>query len=145
MQNSECRIENFVSRSPAQTHEIAARLADRLVAGDVVAFRGGMGAGKTAFTAGLALALGFEGDVYSPTFALVNEYFGGRFPIFHFDMYRVCSWEDLESAGFFEYLNRGGVCVVEWSENIAAALPEQTIFVGIEITGEETRNISIVK
>jgi len=138
------RIENFVSDSLVQTHEIAARLAGKLVAGDVVAFKGGMGAGKTAFTAGLVRALGFEGDVYSPTFALVNEYFGGRTPVFHFDMYRVCSWADLESTGFFEYLNRGGVCVVEWSENIAAALPEQTIFVEIEITGEETRNISIL-
>ena len=133
----------FISNSPDQTEQIAASVSKILKAGDVIAFRGGLGMGKTRFTAGLARGLGFEGDVTSPTFALVNEYIGGRLGVWHFDMYRVSGWEDLYSTGFFDYLEAGGVTVCEWSENIEAALPEGTIYIEIEPNGENSRIIKV--
>ena len=134
----------FISTSPEKTEEIAFSLAETLTGGEVIAFTGDLGAGKTCFTRGLAKGLGFIGAVTSPTFALVNEYVGGSFPLYHFDMYRINSWEDLYSTGFFEYLDNG-IIAAEWSENIAAALPENTIFVDIEKIDENTRRITISK
>ncbi|MBR4073321.1 MAG: tRNA (adenosine(37)-N6)-threonylcarbamoyltransferase complex ATPase subunit type 1 TsaE, partial [Clostridia bacterium] len=101
------------------------------------------GMGKTCFVRGLAKGLGFSGTVTSPTFALVNEYLGGRLNLYHFDMYRVESWEDLYSIGYFDYLSSGGVLAVEWSENIELALEENTVFIDIINTGEKSRIIKI--
>ena len=134
-------MEVFISDSPQMTEEIAFSLAQNLKGGEVVAFRGDLGAGKTCFTRGLASGLGFEDEVTSPTFALINEYIGGRLPLYHFDMYRISSWEELYSCGFFEYIEQGGVVAAEWSENIDNALPEDTIYVIIEKNGENSRKI----
>lgn len=112
----------FLSHSPAETEGFAARLAARLQPGDLLALRGGMGMGKTAFVRGLAQGLGIPPEeVSSPTFALVHEY-QGRVRLCHFDMYRIGSFDDLYSTGFFDYLDAGAVVAVEWSENIAFAL-----------------------
>ena len=100
--------------------------------------------GKTCFTHGLAAGLGIDpGEVSSPTFALVNEYRGPRLPLFHFDMYRVESFDGLYSTGFFDYLDMGGVVAVEWSENIHGALPQEVIRVTFERLGDTQRRITI--
>lgn len=127
----------FVSRSTAETESFAASFADRLCAGDVIALYGGLGAGKTAFVRGLARGLGSTSEVSSPTFALVHEY-DGRLPMAHFDMYRIHGLDDLYSTGFFDYLDAGGVSVIEWSENIEGFLPVRVI--KIRITRGETEN-----
>ena len=114
-----------------QTAAFARQVALTLTPGDMIALFGGMGMGKTTFVAALCRALGFKGEVSSPTFALVHEYEGGRLPVYHFDMFRVKSWDDLYSTGFFEYLERPGVVVAEWSENIETALPDG--YISIEI------------
>lgn len=115
------------SASPTETERIGEKLAARLRGNEVIALFGGMGMGKTAFVRGLARGLGVEeGLVSSPTFALVHEY-QGRLPLYHFDMYRVTGWDDLYSTGFFDYLDTGAVLVIEWSENIESALPEDAI------------------
>lgn len=122
---------------------MAQRLAQDLKGGEVVAFTGGMGAGKTAFTRGLAIGLGAGDVASSPTFALVNEY-TGRLTVEHFDMYRVDSWDDLYSTGFFDYLGTDCVLVIEWSENVAGALPEDVIAVDIRPgEGDNDRIITI--
>lgn len=133
----------FLSSSPIDTENFAYNFAKTLQGGSVLAFRGGMGMGKTHFTRGLAKGLGFTGDVSSPTFAIVNEYRGGRLPLFHFDMYRIESWEDLDSCGFFDYMEENGVIAVEWSENIDGALPHHTIYITIEAIGENSRKITV--
>ena len=135
--------EIFISNSPLQTEKIAEDLVKNFSGGETVAFTGNLGYGKTCFVRGMAKGLGFNGDVTSPTFAIINEYVGGRLPLYHFDMYRVTSWVDLYSTGFFEYQEQGGVTAVEWSENIAAAIPENAIYVNIEQIGETSRKITI--
>lgn len=134
----------FISASPEQTEDIAFNLAADFKGAEVIAFSGDLGAGKTCFTRGLARGLGYDGNVTSPTFSLINEYLGGRHPLYHFDMYRISSWDDLYSTGFFEYLDNG-VIAAEWSENIAAALPQNTIFVDIEKVDDTTRKITITR
>ena len=119
----------LISDSAQDTEQIGERLADTLRGTEVIALFGGLGMGKTAFTRGLARGLGIDDGVSSPTFALVNEYHG-RFAVYHFDMYRVTSWDDLYSTGFFDYLDNG-VLVIEWSENIEGALPDDAIRVTI--------------
>ena len=109
----------LLSHSPEDTEDIGARLAEQLEPGAVVAFTGDLGAGKTAFTRGLARGLGIPDRITSPTFTIVNEYEGGRLPLFHFDMYRLSSADELFEIGWEDYLARGGVCAVEWSENDA--------------------------
>ena len=137
-------MQKFISSSPAETEQIAAEFAKTLRGGEVLAFRGGLGMGKTCFTRGLAAGLGIDpAEVSSPTFALVNEYRGGRLPLWHFDMYRVEGWDDLYSTGFFDYLDAGGLLAVEWSENVAAALPEDTMHIDISRLGEEVRRITL--
>ena len=121
----------YTTRSAAETEQLGARLAALLRPGDVIAFRGGLGAGKTAFTRGLARGLGIEESVTSPTYTLVNEYPQGRLPLFHFDMYRLRDAEELFDLGWEDYLDRGGVCAVEWSERVADALPAGTVTVDI--------------
>ena len=121
----------FNSHSVRDTEAIAEKLGRVLKSGDVVAYFGGLGMGKTAFTRGLAKGMGITADVSSPTFAIVNDY-GGNPPLVHFDMYKVDSWDDLYSSGFFDYLDMGAVLATEWSENIENALPENTIRVTIQ-------------
>ena len=138
----------YLSNSEAETEALGEALAGRLTAGDVIAFSGDLGAGKTAFTRGLARGLGVTERVTSPTFTIVNEYLGGRLPLFHFDLYRLGSAEELFDIGWEDYLDRGGVCAVEWSENGEGVL-EHPIRVDIRrgaaddqrvitITGERT-------
>ena len=105
--------------------------------------KGDLGAGKTCFARGFAKGMGFEGDVNSPTFAIVNEYLGGRLPVYHFDMYRISGWEDLYSTGYFEYMESGGVLIIEWSENIESALPDDVVTITIEKLDEQKRKISV--
>ena len=138
-------MEKYISNSREETEKIGALFADSLKGGEVVAFIGGLGMGKTCFTRGLAKGLGFDGDVTSPTFALINEYLGGRLNLYHFDMYRIESWEDLYSSGFFEYIEENGIVAVEWSENIENALPENTVFVEIKALEDEKREITIYR
>ncbi|HEX3037635.1 MAG TPA: tRNA (adenosine(37)-N6)-threonylcarbamoyltransferase complex ATPase subunit type 1 TsaE [Oscillospiraceae bacterium] len=131
---------DIVSSSPAMTEEIGEKIAAQLKGGEVIALFGGMGMGKTAFTRGLSRGLGIEGGVSSPTFALVHEYHG-RLTVYHFDMYRVSGWDDLYSTGFFDYLDTGAVLVIEWSENIEAALPQDAIRIEIELGENENERI----
>ena len=130
----------FHSNSVQQTEQLAASLAGRLKPGSVVALFGGLGAGKTAFVRGLARGLGCEGEVCSPTYAIMNEY-PGEVPLAHFDMYRVEGWESLESTGFFDYLDGTHVLAIEWSENIRDALPEDAWRVTILPGGEENSRV----
>ena len=132
----------YTTNSPAETEAIGAALAKVLRPGTILAYRGDLGAGKTAFTRGLARGLGCGDMVTSPTYTIVNEYLSGRMPLFHFDMYRLASSDDLWDIGWEDYLERGGVCAVEWSENVADAL-EDAIIVTIQKLGEDSRRITI--
>ena len=132
----------FITTSPKETEAVAEALGKVLKPGTVLAYTGDLGAGKTAFTRGLARGLGATDMVTSPTYTIVNEYLSGRMPLFHFDMYRLASSDDLWDIGWEDYLERNGVCAVEWSENVADAM-ENALFVRIEKTGEETRRITI--
>ncbi|HIQ67545.1 MAG TPA: tRNA (adenosine(37)-N6)-threonylcarbamoyltransferase complex ATPase subunit type 1 TsaE [Candidatus Faecousia excrementigallinarum] len=132
----------FETHSPEQTEALGEALGKVLSPGAVVAYTGDLGAGKTAFTRGLAKGLGASEPVTSPTYTIVNEYLSGRIPLFHFDMYRLRSSEDLFDIGWEDYLERGGVCALEWSENVADAL-ENPIRVQLEKTGESSRRITI--
>ena len=114
----------YVTHGPEETEALGQRLAEHLRPGDVIAYYGDLGAGKTAFTRGLARGLGVRETVTSPTYTIVNEYLTGRMPLFHFDMYRLGSSDELFEIGWEDYLARGGVCAVEWSENVADALEE---------------------
>ena len=122
-------MNTIISKSTEDTEKIGELVAKKLSGNEVIALFGGLGMGKTAFTRGLCRGLGVNDGVSSPTFALVNEYHG-KYNIYHFDMYRVTSWEDLYSTGFFDYLDNG-VLVIEWSENIEGALPENAIRINI--------------
>ena len=132
----------YITTSPTETEAIGAALGKILPAGTVIAYRGDLGAGKTAFTRGLARGLGYAEPVTSPTYTIVNEYLGGRLPLFHFDMYRLRSSDDLWDIGWDDYLDRNGVCAVEWSENVDDAM-EGAICVTIHKTGETSRRIVI--
>ena len=132
----------FVTNSPEETEALGMRLAAKLRPGTVIAYQGDLGAGKTAFTRGLARGLGADEPVTSPTYTIVNEYLTGRIPLFHFDMYRLRSADDLFDIGWEDYLDRGGVCAVEWSENVADAL-ESPVQVLIEKNGDTTRTVTI--
>ena len=132
----------FYTNSPAETEAVGVALGQVLQPGAVIAYRGDLGAGKTAFTRGLGRGLGCGEQVTSPTYTIVNEYLTGRLPLFHFDMYRLKSADDLWDIGWDDYLERGGVCAVEWSENVEDAL-EDPIIITIEKLGEESRRITI--
>ena len=135
--------KTFLSKTPHETEQFAREFAQKLPENSVLAFTGDLGAGKTCFVRGLAEGLGFTGAVNSPTFAIVNEYLGGRVPLYHFDMYRISGWEDLETTGYFEYQNTGGILAVEWSENIENALPDDVIRIDIRKTLEDERVITV--
>ena len=132
----------FLTTSPTETEKVGIALGKILQPGTVLAYRGDLGAGKTAFTRGLARGLGCREPVTSPTYTIVNEYLSGRIPLFHFDMYRLRSADALWGIGWDDYLDRGGVCAVEWSENVTEAM-DDAIWVTIEKTGDESRCITI--
>ena len=132
----------FITNSPLETEKVGEALGKVLKPGSILAYAGDLGAGKTAFTRGLARGLGAAEQVTSPTYTIVNEYLTGRMPLFHFDMYRLASSDDLWDIGWDDYLERGGVCAVEWSENVADAM-DGAIRVRIEKTGEDTRRITV--
>ena len=133
----------FESHCENDTLKIASEFAALLKCGDVVAFRGGMGMGKTVFTRGCVKSLGNDSDVSSPTFAIVNDY-GGKINLYHFDMYRVESWDSLYSTGFFDYMNENSILFIEWSENIENVLPENAIIVEFSKGEDESyRKITI--
>ena len=121
----------YITHSPEETRALGRTLAQALQGGAVVAFTGDLGAGKTAFVSGMAEGLGIEERVTSPTFTIVNEYEGGRLPLFHFDMYRLGSADALFDIGWEDYLARGGICAVEWSENVSDALDNDCLRVDI--------------
>ena len=135
----------FISRSEAETEALGEKLARSLPEhGVVIAMYGELGAGKTAFVRGLARGLEVDGAVTSPTFTIVNELYGKR-DLFHFDMYRLGSADELFDIGWEDYLDRGGVCAVEWSENVADALERDTVRVDIRRGGEESRRVISVE
>ena len=136
---------HYHTHSADETEALAASLALKLTPGSVVALFGGLGAGKTAFVRGLARGLGCAGEFCSPTYALVHEYPGIPMSLVHFDMYRVGSLDELESTGWFDYLDSGRVLAVEWSERVAQALPEDAWRVALSYIDENTRGIAIVK
>ena len=131
------------TKSPQETIAAAEKLGSMLKAGDIIAYKGGLGAGKTTFTRGLAIGLGLGDSVTSPTFALVNEYRGKSITLYHFDMYRIESEDDLESTGFYDYPFEENVAAIEWSENIAEFLPKHTIYITISALSESEREINI--
>ena len=140
----------YISRSPEETARIANEIACGLRSGDIILYEGDMGAGKTTLTKGIAAALGITDPVTSPTFALVNEYPQGRLPLFHFDLYRIDSYDDLYAVGFFDYLDRDGIIAAEWSENIPGLEQElarddshRVINIRIEKSGENERRILV--
>lgn len=132
----------FLTRNAEETKTLAAAVGRLLKAGDVIAYTGGMGAGKTTFTTGLAQGLGVTDWVSSPTFSLINEY-RGPIPLCHFDLFRVTNADDLYATGFFDYLDGRHILAVEWTENVPEALPPDAIRVHLEDTGENCRQITI--
>lgn len=134
---------NITTRSPEETIAFAEKIGKLLRGGDIVAYRGGLGAGKTTFTRGIAVGMGLPDEVSSPTFALVNEYRGKELTLYHFDMYRILNAESLETTGFYDYISEDAVIVCEWSENIADCLPENVITVTLEAVGENVRKITV--
>ena len=135
---------SYTTNSPAETHALAKRIGAAVKPGTCIAFFGGMGAGKTTFTRGLAEGIGLPDLVSSPTFALVNEYHAaGCIPVYHFDMYRVTSPEALETTGFWDYSQEDSVFVIEWAENIADELPEPLVKITINGSGEQPRQITV--
>ncbi len=132
-----------VTNSPEETIEFGKKIGELLTGGEVIAYCGGLGVGKTTFTRGLAIGFGVGDDVTSPTFALVNEYRKNGRALCHFDMYRICGVDDLETTGFYDYMDDSAVLAVEWSENIKDALPKNTIYISIERLDENKRKITV--
>ena len=135
-------MNKVITNSPEETIAFARKIGALLHKGDVIAYRGGLGGGKTTFTRGLAMGAGLEDEVTSPTFALINEY-RGAVTIYHFDMYRIESMADLETTGFFDYPLEESIFAIEWSENIEEALPENTIHIDIRRIDDDIREITI--
>lgn len=133
----------IITHSPEETIKTAQKLGTFIKAGDIIAYKGGLGAGKTTFTRGIAVGMGLGDNVTSPTFALVNEYRGENITLYHFDMYRIESEDDLESTGFYDYPFEENAAAIEWSENIAPFLPKDTIYITINRLSELEREIII--
>lgn len=131
-----------ITRSPEDTIAFAKKIGSLLRKGDIIAYKGGLGAGKTTFTRGIAVGLGLKDEVTSPTFAIVNEY-RGKINLYHFDMYRIMNSDELEATGFYDYPLDKSVFVVEWSENIQDILPLETIYINIERLDDEIREITV--
>lgn len=138
-------MQKYVTKSYDETVSFAKKFAEKLPKGTVIAFLGDLGAGKTAFTQGLAKGLGIIDDVTSPTFAICNQYIGDNAVLYHFDMYRVDSWDDLYSTAFFDYLDTDAYIAVEWSENVYGALPDDAVVVDIKKLSENEREITIYR
>ena len=139
-------MEVIRTGSAAQTEALGARLGGSLRPGRVLALTGELGAGKTALVRGLARGLGYEGATSSPTYALINEYIGGRLPLFHFDLYRLGGPDELESIGYYDYLARGGVIAVEWSERAAGALPPDALHIRLSrADGDENARVITIR
>lgn len=134
--------KEFITNSAKETYALAMRLGNLINSGCVIAFKGDLGSGKTCFTTGLAKGLEYYGEANSPTFAIVNEYLGGRLPIYHFDMYRIADEDELYSIGFYDYLDADAVLAIEWSENVEDALPSDTVFVIFSNQSENSRTIT---
>ncbi len=133
----------FTANGPQETIKFAEKIGTLLKKGDVIAYTGGLGAGKTTFTRGLAIGLGLGDNVTSPTFSIVNEYRGEKISLYHFDMYRIMGEDELETTGFYDYPLEESVFAIEWSENISDELPENTIYINIERVDDETRIITV--
>ena len=131
------------THSPAESIALGEKIGALLRGGEVIAYRGGLGAGKTTITRGISVGLGLGDEVTSPTFALVNEYAGEKLTLYHFDMYRITSAEDLETCGFYDFMNERSVIAAEWSENIADELPDDAIYIDIARVSDEVREITI--
>lgn len=134
---------SIVVNSPEETIALGKKIGSLLKRGDCIAYSGGLGAGKTTMTRGISMGLNLGDEVTSPTFSLVNEYAGEKLTLYHFDMYRITSSEDLETTGFYDYMDDNSVLAVEWSENIASELPENAIKINIERIDDSTRKITI--
>lgn len=130
----------YITNSPEETVSVGRAFAEKLNKGSVVLLSGEMGAGKTVFVKGMALGLGVKALITSPTYAYMNDYDG---VLYHYDCYRLSSGEDAEALGLTDYFYAGGVCVIEWSENIADVLPEKTVKVSIVKLSEQQRSIEI--
>ncbi|MBQ8622950.1 MAG: tRNA (adenosine(37)-N6)-threonylcarbamoyltransferase complex ATPase subunit type 1 TsaE [Oscillospiraceae bacterium] len=135
-------MKKFLTHSADETVALGRLIGARLHGGDVIAYRGGLGAGKTTITHGIAQGMGLKDDVSSPTFALVNEY-RGKINLYHFDMYRINGGLDLETTGFYDYMDSDSVLAIEWSENISDELPLNVITISISRIDDETREIEI--
>lgn len=133
----------IITASPEETILLGKKIGAQLKGGDCIAYKGGLGAGKTTVTRGISIGMGLGDEVTSPTFALVNEYRGSKLSLCHFDMYRITSPDDLETTGFYDYMDDNTVLAVEWSENIEEELPENSIIIEIRRTGENTRKFII--
>ena len=133
----------FTTHDPAQTIARGEQIGKRLKGGEVIAYSGGLGVGKTTIPRGISIGMGLGDEVTSPTFALVNEYAGKERSLCHFDMYRISGALDLETTGFYDYLDGNNVLAVEWSENIADELPDDCIKIHIERTDDSTRVITL--
>lgn len=131
-----------ITHSPEETIKFAQKIGSLLKGGDIIAYKGGLGAGKTTFTRGLAIGMGLPDDVVSPTFTLVNEYVGD-ISLYHFDMYRIINCDELETTGFYDYMSDDNVLAIEWSENISDALPKNTIYIELARIDDDTREIVI--
>ena len=138
-------MKEYITNSYEETLELGRSLAKTLPKGTVIAFIGGLGMGKTAFTSGLAQGLGISACVSSPTFAICNTYIGSENTLHHFDMYRIDGWDDLYSTGYFDYVNTDVYIAVEWSENIYAALEDDAVIVEIEKISDSSRRFKIYK
>ncbi|MCL2564143.1 MAG: tRNA (adenosine(37)-N6)-threonylcarbamoyltransferase complex ATPase subunit type 1 TsaE [Oscillospiraceae bacterium] len=132
------------THSAQETEQAGEALAARISPNTVLAFTGDLGAGKTTFTRGLARGLGITAPVTSPTYTIVNEYRDGKLPLIHFDMYRLGSPDELFEIGWEDYLTQNAVLAVEWSENVKAALPPDTVYIRMETVGDDSRSITIM-
>ena len=132
-----------ITHSAEETIEFAKEIGSRLKKGDIVAYTGGLGAGKTTFTRGLAMGLGMEDNVTSPTISLVNEYHSKDISLYHFDMYRIMGADDLETTGFYDYSTDDSVFAIEWSENISEELPDNAVIINIERIDDNSRRITV--
>ena len=137
-------MQEFVTHSYEETLQMAADFAKTVKKGTVIGFIGGLGMGKTAFTSGFVKGLGINAEVSSPTFAICNEYIGNDCRVYHFDMYRIESWDDLYSTGFFDYIDSGAYILAEWSENVFGALPDDSVIIEIEKLGDNDRRFKIM-
>ncbi len=137
-------MTEFITKSVDQTRQKASELAKSLKKGSIIGFLGDLGAGKTAFTGGFVEGLGIDADVSSPTFAICNDYVGEENRVLHYDMYRIESWDDLYSTGFFDSIDSGAYILIEWSENIFGALPDDAVIIKIDKLSENERRFTVM-